>query len=227
MPPRSKKPTAAKPDSSAVERVIAHIQNGIREGYFAPGQRLIESDLQDALKVSRGPIREAIRRLAADRVVEIELYKGARVRRISATEIKAIYEIREVLEGLAGRLAAQNFKKSDARLQKLEKDFDKTFDGTAQGFLRYNEQFHKLIVDMSGNAELQRLVENLQVPSFILLVQIVVNAKSIVKARDEHRPIVDAIIRNDAAQAERVMKAHVRSTMRYVLREAKIRLSLA
>jgi DNA-binding GntR family transcriptional regulator len=227
MPPRSKKTTATKADSSAVERVISHIQKGIREGYFAPGQRLIEGDLQTALKVSRGPIREAIRRLAADRVVEIELYKGARVRRISATEIKAIYEIREVLEGLACRLAAQNFRKTDNRLQKLEKDFDRNFDGTTQGFLRYNEQFHKLIVEMSGNTELQRLVENLQVPSFILLVQIVVNAKSIVRARDEHRPIVDAIVKNDAAQAERVMKAHVRSTMRYVLREAKIRLDLA
>lgn len=227
MPPRSKKTTATKSDSSAVERVIAHIQNGIREGYFAPGQRLIESDLQTALKVSRGPIREAIRRLAADRVVEIELYKGARVRRISATEIKAIYEIREVLEGLACRLAAQNFKMSDKRLQKLEKDFDRNFDGSAQGFLRYNEQFHKLIFEMSGNAELQRLVENLQVPSFILLVQIVVNAKSIVRARNEHRPIVDAIAKSDAAQAERAMKAHVRSTMRYVLREAKVRLDLA
>lgn len=227
MPPRAKQPSATKPDASAVGRVIAHIQNGIREGYFAPGQRLIEGDLQIALKVSRGPIREAIRRLAADRVVEIELYKGARVRRISATEIKAIYEIREVLEGLACRLAAQNFRKSDIRLQKLEKNFDKTFDGTAQEFLRYNEQFHKLIVEMSGNEELQRLVENLQVPSFILLVQIVVNAKSIVRARNEHRPIVEAIAKNDAAQAERLMKAHVRSTMRYVLHETKIRLDLA
>jgi len=227
MPPRSKQPATNKPDASAVERVIAHIQNGIRQGRFAPGQRLVESDLQSTLNVSRGPIREAIRRLAADRVVEIELYKGARVRRISATEIKAIYEIREVLEGLACRLAAQNFKKTDNRLQKLEKDFEKHFDGTAQGFLRYNEDFHKLIVDMSGNAELQQLVENLQVPSFILLVQIVVNAKSIVEARDEHRPIVAAILKNDPTQAERAMKAHVRSTMRYVLREATIRLNLA
>lgn len=220
------KPTRAKPASSTVERVIAHIRGGIREGRFAPGQRLVEADLQSDLKVSRGPIREAIRRLAADRVVEIELYKGARVRRVSAAEIQAIYEIREALEGLAARLAAQNFTKADTRLKTLQKEFDESFDGTAQSYLRYNERFHRLIVEMSSNAELRQLVETLQVPSFILLVHVLVDSRSIARARAEHRPIAAAIHRNDAAAAERAMKSHIRNTLRFVMREAKRRLDL-
>jgi DNA-binding GntR family transcriptional regulator len=216
----------SQPDSSAVERVIAHIRNGIRDGRFAPGQRLIESDLQISLHVSRGPIREAIRRLAADNIVQVELHKGARVRKVSAAEIKAIYEVREVLEGLACRLAAQNLKPQDRRLQTLERQFDKTFDGTAQSYLRYNENLHHLILQMSANAELIRLVENLQIASFILLVHVLVEASSIRRARSEHRPIVDAILKKDAARAERAMRNHIRSTLRFVLREAAERLDL-
>ena len=97
----------AVPDVSAVERVIAFIRSGIRDGRFAPGQRLIESELQSSLGVSRGSIREAIRRLAAEHILQVELHKGARVRQLSAEEIKNIYQVREVLEGPPGRYPAQ------------------------------------------------------------------------------------------------------------------------
>src|SRR5262245_30660482 len=73
----------AEQDASVVERVIAYIRGGIRDGRLVPGQRLIEGDLQAALQVSRGPIREAMRRLAADNILKVELHKGARVRRLT------------------------------------------------------------------------------------------------------------------------------------------------
>ncbi len=66
-----------------------------------------------------------------------------------------------MLEGLACRLAAENRSASDTRLSTLERTFDRTFDGTAKSYLHYNEQFHRLIVQMAGNTELARLVENL------------------------------------------------------------------
>jgi DNA-binding GntR family transcriptional regulator len=215
--------SATAKDASAVERVNAHIRNSIREGRFAPGQRLIESELQLALGVSRGSIREAIRRLAADNILHIELHKGARVRPLTTAEIESIYEVREVLEGLAGRLAAKNRNPSDTRLTTLERTFDRVFDGTAKSYLQYNEQFHRLIVQMAGNPELARLVENLQIPSFILLLHVLVDARSIRRARAEHRPIVDAILKKDGAKAERAMRAHIRSTGRFVLLAASQR----
>lgn len=211
-------------EQSVVERVITRIRGGIRDGRFAPGQRLIESDLQASLGVSRGPVREAIRRLSAENILHLELHKGARVRRVSAGEIKSIYEVREVLEGLAARLAAESSERSDSGFRALEKEFDRSFDGTAQSYLRYNEQFHRLILQRSGNAELFRLVENLQIPSFILLVHVLVDAPSIKRARAEHRPIVEAILKKDGPRAERTMRQHIRSTRLFVLREAKRRL---
>jgi DNA-binding GntR family transcriptional regulator len=213
----------AVPDVSAVERVIVFIRNGIRDGRFAPGQRLIEGELQAALGVSRGSIREAIRRLAAEHILQVELHKGARVRQLSADEIRNIYQVREVLEGLASRLAAENARPADANLKALaalEKEFDRDFDGTAQAYLRYNERFHRLILQMAGNAELSRLIGNLEIPSFILLVHVLVSAESIERARAEHRPIVQAILKRDGGKAERAMRTHIRRTHDSVLKIA-------
>jgi DNA-binding GntR family transcriptional regulator len=214
-------------DASAVERVIAYIRGGIRDGRFAPGQRLIEIELQTALGVSRGSIREAIRRLAAEHILQVELHKGARVRQLSAGEIRDIYRVREVLEGLACRLAAENAKPGDAgltALAALEKAFDRDFDGTAQAYLRYNERFHQLILQMADNAELRRLIGNLEIPSFILLAHVLVNAESIKRARAEHRPILQAIARREGDKAERTMRSHIRRTRDAVLKIAAERL---
>jgi DNA-binding GntR family transcriptional regulator len=213
-------------DSSAVERVIAYIRHGIRDGHLAPGQRLIESDLQAALRVSRGPIREAVRRLAAENILRVELHKGARVRQLTQEEIRAIYDVREVLEGLACRLAAQNPEFPDARLKALEKEYDRNSDGTARSYLAYNESFHRLIVQSSRNPELIRLVENLQIPSFLLLVHVVTDAASITRARAEHRPIVKAILRRDGPAAERAMRAHIRNTKKFVMQVVAERLGI-
>jgi DNA-binding GntR family transcriptional regulator len=207
-------------DSSAVGRVIAYVIGGIRDGRFAPGQRLIENDLQAVLRVSRGPVREALRRLAAENILQLERHKGARLRLLTPEEIKAIYDVREVLEGLACRLAAQNQSFPDKQLQALEREFDRDFDGTARHHLDYNENFHRLIVRSSGNAELIRLVENLQIPTFLLLLQFLIDAPSIKRARIEHRPIVKAILGRDGPAAERAMRAHIRSTAKFVLARA-------
>ncbi|MPZ38653.1 MAG: FCD domain-containing protein [Rhizobiales bacterium] len=207
-------------DSSAVERVIGYIISGIRDGRFAPGQRLIEGELQAMLQVSRGPVREAVRRLAAENILQLELHKGARLRQLTPEEINAIYDVREVLEGLAARLAAQNASFPDDQLQALEREFDRRFDGTTRHYLAYNEEFHRLIVRSSGNTELIRLVENLQIPTFLLLLHILVDALSIKRARAEHRPIVKAILKRDGREAERTMRAHIRSTKTFVIKVA-------
>jgi DNA-binding GntR family transcriptional regulator len=211
-------------DSSAVERVISHIIGGIRDGRFAPGQRLIEGDLQASLGVSRGPIREAVRRLAAENILRVEMHKGARVRQLTPEEIRSLYDVREVLEGLACRLAAQNPDFPQAALQALEKDYDRKGDGSTRSYLAYNEQFHRLIVQSSRNTELIRLVENLQIPSLLLLVHILVDPPSITRARAEHKPIARAILKRDGPAAERAMRAHIRSTKKFIMRGAEMAL---
>src|SRR5690606_3964267 len=97
---------SGNPDRTAVDKVAHAIVEGIKAGIYAPGQRLIEADLTRDLGVSRGPVREATRRLGAEGILDVLPHRGAVVRKLSRRDVAAIYQIRELLEGLAARLSA-------------------------------------------------------------------------------------------------------------------------
>jgi len=203
-----------KSTPSVVETVAEAIREEIKTGRLAPGQRLIESDLCAAVGASRTSIREAVGRLEAEGLIEVEHQKGARVRRLTSQDALNIYQIREALEGTAARLAAQNIGKGDykARLKALEKKFRAENDSSPGVYLRYNEQFHRLIVEMSENNRLIRMVEQLQHAAFLMLIQAVSTPQAAMRAHEEHELILSAILDGDGTRAERAMRAHIRRT---------------
>src|SRR5665647_119528 len=90
---------------ATVDYVVHHLREGILHGRYAPGQRLIEADLTHELGISRGPLREALRRLSADNLLEIVPNRGAIVRRLSMREMIELFSIRIALESHAAREA--------------------------------------------------------------------------------------------------------------------------
>ena len=204
---------------SVVEKVVEAIRSDIKAGRVAPGQRLIESEIRVALGASRPSIRDAMGRLEAEGFVEIEHQKGARVRRLTSSDTEHIYQIREALEGVAARLAAENIGKHNyrKRLQSLEREFEKNDDGLPSTYHRYNEQFHHLIVEMSENQRLIRMVQQLHHSAFLTLIQVVSSREAEAQAREEHKPIVTAILEGDGPAAERAMRAHIRRTGRVLV----------
>ncbi len=208
-------PPEAKSQPSVVETVVEAIREDIKTGRLAPAQRLIESDLCESLGASRTSIREAIGRLEAEGLLEVEHQRGARVRRLTADDARELYQVREVLEGAAARLAAQNIDKADykARLRSLEKNFKASADAWSPSiYLQYNEEFHQLIVKMSENERLVRMVDQLQHAAYLMLQQVVSNVAATKKAHDEHEVILAAILNGDGARAERAMRDHIRRT---------------
>jgi DNA-binding GntR family transcriptional regulator len=204
---------------SVVEKIVDAIRSDIKAGRVAPGQRLIESEIRVALGASRPSIRDAMRRLEAEGLVEIEHLKGARVRRLTPSDTEHIYQIREALEGVAARLAAENVGKHNykKRLQRLERDFEKNDDGLPSTYHQYNEQFHHLIVEMSENQRLIRMMQQLHHSAFLTLIQMVTSRETEARAREEHKPIVTAILKGDGPAAERAMRTHVRHTGRVLV----------
>lgn len=91
--------------STVVDCAIHALREAIRTGKLEPGQRLIVADISRMLNVSGGPVREAIRRLTGEGLVQIVPHRGASVRKVSSSEIKELFELREAVEGLAARLA--------------------------------------------------------------------------------------------------------------------------
>ncbi len=154
-----------------VDRTADLLKRKILEGTLVPGQRLISRDLVEELGISRGPLREAFRRLAADGLVDLIPNRGAVVRRLSVDEIANIYQIREALEGFAARRAAQVIDEGDNRArftEVLERGRRHFTHPDFQAFVVDNRQFHRIIVDMCGNPQLSELIDKYQLPVFMI-----------------------------------------------------------
>jgi DNA-binding GntR family transcriptional regulator len=210
---------AEKSGKPVVDYVIDAIREGIKEGRYSPGQRLIELDLTRQLGVSRGPFREALRRLVGDGLIVNEPHRGAYVRTFSRKDVEDLYRVREVIEGLAARLAAEAVKAGDkARdLGRVWKDMEKQRANYSHAaYMRLNEQFHDQIVRLSGNGQLERLVEQMRMPIFRLRADRLLSSGHF-DSLDQHEQIYHAIMSGDGARADREMRRHISYSAKLVL----------
>jgi DNA-binding GntR family transcriptional regulator len=200
--------------------VIDAITEGVKEGRYAPGQRLVEADLTRELGVSRGPLREALGRLASEGILEIEPYRGAIVRKLSRADVVDLFQIREVLEGEAARLADEGDNRHRLELAAKVMDTYKNKNDTF-AYMDENTRYHELIVDLSGNKLLARLIVQLQVHAFRLLFRrLIIEGSAMDNSITEHDAVATAILAGDARGAERQMRRHVRRSGEMVLRSA-------
>jgi DNA-binding GntR family transcriptional regulator len=212
---------------SLVDVVAERLEAAIINGTLEPGSRLSEQALASSLGVSRGPLREAIRRLEGRKLLERTPNIGVRVAALSLKDLKEILEVREALEGMACALAAQNMSDADiAELQDLLSKHEQqksVQEGT--GYYQESEDFdfHFRIVTGSGN---QRLSQMLLGDLYYLLR--VYRYKSSTKpgrakeALQEHREIIAAIGARDAGKAKAAMRRHLSNARRFVEEQLKL-----
>ena len=150
------------PATSSPDVVAERLRDGVRTGRYVPGQRLVEADLTAELKLSRGPIREALKLLAAEGLVELSRHRGAALRQLSRREVRDILTIQESLTSLAARLAAERiaqpgnrrrFKAAHAALLAAHR---RGQDESA--VLDARVRFYVELVAIGGNLELARFV---------------------------------------------------------------------
>jgi len=196
---------------TVVEYTINAIREAIRDGRYAEGQRLVVADVTRQLGVSNGPVREAIRRLTGEGLVEIVPHKGAAVRAFTRRDVREIFEVREVIEGLAARLAAERIgPEGRARLQALQAQAGPA--STAGGYVDHNHAFHELIYDLAGNARVQEEARQLTLPLYRRRTHHVMDPAYARTSAAEHVLIVEAILDGDGAAAERAMRNHIRNS---------------
>jgi DNA-binding GntR family transcriptional regulator len=211
--------TRASGARSAPEALALAIRSRIWDGQLAPGQRLIENDLVLELAASRGSIREALRLLAAQGVVIFEMHRGARVRRFSRAECLSLIEVREVLEGLAARLAAQHANRDIVEhLLAIHRAAEAaTAENEAATYLQKNDALHEAIIDASGNQMIRTHLFLAQLAFFRVQTRFL-RANDLSSAQREHADIVARIAERDGRGAEEAMRAHIRATREVVLR---------
>lgn len=211
--------------ATAVDRVVHLIREGVKRGRYAPGQRLPEVDLTRELGVSRGPLREALSRLAAEGVLEIEPYRGAMVRRLSRRDVEDLYQVREVLEGQAAALAARRISADDraGRLRVAIEEMDSWHginDSDAYAYMDSNASFHGLIISMADNQVLADLMAQLRTNAFRLQLVNVMRSEAREASIRQHKEVAAAILTGDPQRAEAQMRRHVRDSYDAVMRVA-------
>jgi GntR family transcriptional regulator, trigonelline degradation regulator len=205
------------PDSLRVERVPAPIRAQVTDNMrraiiaceFKPGQRLIERELVEMTGVSRTSIREALRELAAEGLVSTTPNKGCAVTALSADQASQVYEVRTVLEGLAGRLFAKNA--TEVQKRALDKQMTKIENLAKKGarVLEAKDDFYRIIFEGAGNEVLRATVSGLHARvTYLRSLSLSSEGRPEESAR-ELRAIVDAVKAGDANGAEQACRAHV------------------
>jgi DNA-binding GntR family transcriptional regulator len=197
---------------TTVERLVGHLREGILYGRYAAGQRLIEADLTHALNVSRGPLREAFRRLSAEGLIESVPNRGAVVRRLTRKETHELFEIRTALEMLAAQLAARNIAVPGVR-EKFEAAIVPIWNDSPRhapsAYLDENKIFHQAVADASGNDQLAAVGRQLQLPLIMFQLSGALTPEILAQSNSEHRKVALAILAGDTVGACDAMRAHL------------------
>lgn len=205
------------------DHVFRRIQSAIVRGDIAPGSKISEPELARAYGISRGPLREAIRRLEGQRLLVRVPHVGARVVSLSQAELIELYEIRESLEGMACRLAAERM--SEAEVDELRRVLE-THEGDAafragRGYYQQEGDFdfHYRIIQGSGNRTLSNLLCN-ELYQLVRMYRIQFSAtpNRPRQAFAEHHRILDAIADRDGELAELLMRRHIAASKRNIAR---------
>ncbi|MEQ5801386.1 GntR family transcriptional regulator [Halomonas sp. H10-9-1] len=212
------KPAEAETSSPEVrtlaERVFQQLQDAIVRGELAPGSKITEPGLARTYGISRGPLREAMRRLEAHRLIERVPHVGARVVKLSIKELLELFDVREALESMAARLAAEHMTAEEiAGLREVLAMHERQAD-LKKGEAYYQREgdldFHYRIVQGSHNHMLvTMLCDDLYYLVRLYRTQFSATGSRPQRAFVEHHRIVDAIEAGDAELAELLMRRHV------------------
>ncbi len=211
---------AAAPDrlniASVVDQVYSAIRERISSGSLPRGARVHQEDLAEELGVSRTPVREALRRLAAEGLVEMRTNRGARVADVDQVGMRVSYEARTVIEPGAARLAAaRRVPEPLARMRAAVVAQRRSLRNVRRSF-EANREFHLALAAASGNDVLVQFAERLWVARIgetIYERQVQTQERMLLDVR-EHEQIIEAIEAGDGRRAEALARRHLTDAMK-------------
>lgn len=210
--PTSRRDVRKEPDSdlSRAEFAYRRIRGAIQSGEFQPGQRMREVKLAEHFEVSRTPIRDAIRRLTADGLIENVTGRGLAVSQFNMQQVRELYYLRACLEGAAAAAAAQHPSLSDLRSMADLLNMSGRSLGNPQETARLNRIFHQVIYDAAHNRYLLQALSQMS-DTLALLPGTTFEAPGrAAAALAEHRELLAAIAEQSPQRAEQAARDHIR-----------------
>ena len=199
--------------SDQVERAL---RDQILRGQYQPGERLNEVEIANELSVSRGPVREAMQRLARDGLVELQAHRGAFVRELSPQAVRDLYGVRIALETSVARLAAERAtREQQAHLRELLEPSsaathaDERFQGA--------RDLHRVLAEVAQNPALAAHVTSVNQELGLLRSKSGEVPERADSATAEHAAIIYAVLAGDPTGAAAAMEAHLREALEHAL----------
>jgi DNA-binding GntR family transcriptional regulator len=206
---------SGREDLSLHDEILARLRDHIFEGYIPGGGRVPERQLCEMLSISRTPLREALKVLASEGLVELLPNRGARVRQLSEHDLGELFEVMGGLEGLAGRLACENI--TDAEIAEIERLHYEMYgfylNRDVHGYFRVYQLIHQKIVEAARNAVLLGTYS-----SFAGRIRRIRYSASFARKRErwgeamrEHEAILDALRRRAGSELSDILFEHLRN----------------
>lgn len=203
---------------TAQDEAYRYIHAAIRMGRYAAGRRLMPEEIAAEIGTSRMPVREALRRLASEGLVTIRPNRGVTVNGLNVEDMREVFEMRAVLEGLAARLAVPRM--NAATIRELELMLDRIDDrsGVQSDWTAAHRLFHETLCLKSESPRLIRQIAGLH---SLVEPHMRVWASSLdrpLNARADHQDLIDALRSGDAQRCEATMRKHVLDTVPDLMR---------
>jgi DNA-binding GntR family transcriptional regulator len=205
------------------EIVYEELKRQILVGEIAPGTRMMEVELADVMGVSRTPVREAIRKLEKEGLVTIEPRKGAYASNISIKDMVDVLEVRQGLEGMAAAIASGKIterQKADL-LNVVEKYKAAVESANIEEIIKYDEEFHSMIISISGNKTLMQVFSTVQELALRFRYIYYDDFNRYESMPKEHQLIEEAIMSGDAEKARVAAGDHVSKLKEFILNEGE------
>lgn len=217
------------PLARAVDKAYDAIRKAVLQGGFEVGYRLKENELAESIGVSRTPIREALRRLNAEGLIDFKSNHRATVAHWSDANVEDIFRLRALLEGFATALAAERL--SDSHIQRLTTLADKMEEllgskkrGDLDLISQFNNEFHKIILEAANSSRLQTLMAGLIEMTVILRTYQRYTKEELRRSFAHHRELIAAFLARDPEWARAVMTAHILAARATYLQQGRNRL---
>lgn len=193
------------------QKVVELIKEMIDLGQLNMGEKIDEVSLSESSGVSRTPIREALRILNNQGVVELVPHKGAFVKRFSIKEIEDMFEVIATLESMCAEAAAIKITPKDLeKIERIHKDLERCHkDRDYKEYKKANIRLHAAIQEIAGNAEVNRIISELRERTLLLRRKQLYEGDRFKKSIQEHRSLLNALRKKDHKKAKSVMEKHL------------------
>jgi DNA-binding GntR family transcriptional regulator len=188
------------------ERVVETIRESIVKGHLKPGERLTEEEMAERYQISRTPVREAFRELAAEGFIDIYPQRGAVVSSWDERDVEDFYELKALLESYAARKAVESLTEKDLqRMEKLNEQLERMAGKEdSAAVLRAHNEFHSMFVNACGNNKIMQINEQLvrQYRRYRIAISLTEDGRDLFKTHDK---IIEAFRKKDADEVGRLV----------------------